>query len=142
MRAATNWRILMKRLSPHVAIVALVALTMVAIAGCGGSSATSAVQKVDATKAVGMLESRVVVDVRTAAEFAAGHIAGAQNIDVEAADFPSRISTLDKTAAYLVYCHSGRRSANAAQQMAAAGFSDIVDAGAMADIAAAGAPVE
>ena len=89
-----------------------------------------------------MLDSRVVIDVRTPAEYAAGHIAGAQNIDVEAADFASRISTLDKTAAYLVYCHSGRRSAIAADQMAAAGFTDIVDAGGMADLVAAGAPVE
>jgi len=132
----------MKRLSSHVVIVVLVALAVIAIAGCGGSTATSAIQKVDATRAVDMLDSRVVVDVRTPAEYAAGHVAGATNIDVEAADFPSRISSLDKTGAYLVYCHSGRRSAIAAQQLAAAGFSDIVDAGAMADLVAAGARIQ
>ena len=132
----------MNRPSLRVGMVVIVALTALVLAGCSGSSATSAVQKVDATKAVGMLDSRVVVDVRTPSEFAAGHIAGARNIDVEAADFSSRISTLDRTAAYLVYCHSGRRSAIAAQQMAAAGFSDIADGGGMADLMAAGAPVE
>jgi rhodanese-related sulfurtransferase len=132
----------MKHLSSHVVIVVLVALTAIAMAGCGGSSATPAAQKVDATKAVGMLDSRVVVDVRTPAEYAAGHIAGARNIDVEASDFASRLSTLDGTAAYLVYCQSGRRSAIAAGQMAAAGFGDIVDAGGMAALVAAGAPVE
>jgi rhodanese-related sulfurtransferase len=131
----------MKRLSSRVVIV-LVAVTAIVAAGCGGSSATSAVQKADATKAAAMLDSRVVVDVRTPAEYAAGHIARAQNIDVDGADFSSRISSLDKTAAYLVYCRSGRRSAIAAEQMAAAGFSDIVDAGAMADLVAAGAPAE
>ena len=68
----------------------------IAIAACGGSSAGSTVQKVGASEAVGMLDSRVVIDVRTPAEYAAGHIAGAQNIDVEAADFASRISSLDK----------------------------------------------
>jgi phage shock protein E len=61
---------------------------------------------------------------------------------VEAADFGSKIATLDKKGAYLVYCHSGRRSAIAADQMAAAGFSDIADAGGMAALAAAGAPIE
>jgi phage shock protein E len=131
----------MKHLSTRVAVVVLVALTAIVIAGCG-SSAASAVQKVGADKAVGMLESRVVIDVRTPAEYAEGHIAGAQNIDVEAADFGAKIASLDKKAAYLVYCRSGRRSAIAADEMAAAGFTDIVDGGGMADLVAAGAPTE
>jgi len=132
----------MDRRSPRIVMVALVALVAIALAGCGGSAATPTVQKVGGTEAVGMLDSRVVVDVRTPAEYAAGHIAGARNIDVEAADFPARIATLDKAAAYLVYCHSGRRSAMAADQMAAAGFTDLVDGGAMSDLVAAGAPTE
>jgi len=80
--------------------------------------------------------------LRTPQEFAAGHLAGARNIDVEAADFASKISSLDEGAPYLVYCHSGRRSAMAAAQMAAAGFRDIVDGGAMADWVGAGAPTQ
>jgi phage shock protein E len=132
----------MNRMSTRLVVLALVALAAIVIAGCGGSSTTSVVQKVGASKAVGMLDSRVVIDVRTPAEFAAGHIAGAQNIDVEAADFASRIASLDKKASYLVYCRSGRRSAIAADQMAAAGFTDIVDGGAMADMVAAGAPTQ
>jgi phage shock protein E len=132
----------MNRRSSRIVIVILFALAAMALAACGGSSAQSAIQKVDPSEAVHMLDSRVVIDVRTPEEYAAGHIAGAENISVEAADFASRISSLDKTAAYLVYCHSGRRSAVAADQMVAAGFSDIVDAGGMADLAAAGAPLE
>jgi phage shock protein E len=129
------------RLPNRVLVLILVTLAAIAIAGCSGSS-TTAVQKVDAAKAVGMLDSRVVVDVRTPAEYAAGHIAGAQNIDVEAADFGSKISTLDKEASYLVYCRSGRRSAIAAEEMVKAGFTDIADGGALADLVAAGAPTE
>jgi phage shock protein E len=132
----------MNRMSTRLVVLALVALAAIVIAGCGSSSTTSAVQKVGASKAVGMLDSRVVIDVRTPTEFAAGHIAGAQNIDVEAADFASRIASLDKKASYLVYCRSGRRSALAADQMAAAGFTDIVDGGAMTDLVAAGAPTQ
>lgn len=129
----------MSRRSIGLATLLLVAL-MTIVAGCSG--ATSAIQKVDAGTAVGMLDSRVVIDVRTPAEYAAGHVAGARNIDVEAPDFGSKISSLDKGAAYLVYCHSGRRSAIAADQMAAAGFTNIVDGGAMSDLLAAGAPSE
>jgi phage shock protein E len=129
------------RIPTGVVALVLVAILATIIAGCGGSS-TSAVKKVGASQAVGMLDSRVVIDVRTPTEFAAGHIAGARNIDVEAADFGSRIASLDKKASYLVYCRSGRRSAIAADQMAAAGFSDIVDGGAMADLVAAGAATQ
>jgi phage shock protein E len=129
----------MHRLVARAVALILVALVVVVVAGCGGSSATAAVQKPSAAKAVGMLDARTVIDVRTPAEYAAGHIAGAQNIDVEAADFGTKIASLDKKAAYLVYCHSGRRSGIASTQMAAAGFTDIVDGGAMADLVAAGA---
>ena len=132
----------MNRLSARLVTLVLVAVLAILVAGCGGSTATSGVQKVDAAKAVAMLGSRTVIDVRTPAEYAAGHIAGAQNIDVEAADFGSKIASLDKKAPYLVYCHSGRRSAIAAAQMAAAGFTDIVDGGALADLVAAGAPTQ
>jgi len=131
----------MHRPSTRLAAVVLIALVATMLAACGGSSG-AAVQKVDAAKAVGMVDSRVVIDVRTPAEYAAGHIAGAQNIDVEAADFAAKIASLDKKASYLVYCRSGRRSAIAADTMAKAGFTDIVDGGAMADLVAAGAPTE
>jgi phage shock protein E len=131
----------MNRRSLGVTTLALLTLLAIAVAGCGGST-TSAVQTVDAGKAVTMLDGRTVIDVRTPEEYAAGHIAGAQNIDVEGADFASQIASLDKTSPYFVYCRSGRRSAMAADQMAAAGFTDIVDGGGMADLVAAGAPTE
>jgi rhodanese-related sulfurtransferase len=129
------------RLPNRVLVLVLVALAAIVIAGCSGSS-PAAVQTVDGTKAVGMLESRTIIDVRTPAEFAAGHVAGALNIDVEAGDFAEKIATLDKEAPYLLYCRSGRRSAIAAEEMAKAGFTDIVDGGGMADLVAAGAPTE
>jgi len=125
-----------------LSLAAVVALLLVLVAACGGSSAGSAIQKPSSANAVGMMGSLTVIDVRTPAEYAAGHIAGAQNIDVEAADFGSRIAALDKRARYLVYCHSGNRSGMAATQMAAAGFTNIIDGGAMADLVAAGAKTQ
>lgn len=149
----------MSRLPVRLLALVLGVAAVLAIAGCGGSSGAAAqsapaapgmsipagvgaVQKPSAAQAVAMLAARTVIDVRTPAEFAAGHVAGAQNIDVEAADFGTKIAALDKTAPYLVYCRSGRRSAIAASQMAAAGFTDVVDGGGMADLVSAGAKTQ
>jgi rhodanese-related sulfurtransferase len=120
---------------------------LLALGGCGPTSETATVgpsaigvRAVPATEAVAMLASRVIIDVRNPDEFAAGHIAGAVNIPVEAADFGARIAELDPGDPYLVYCRSGRRSALAADLMATAGFIDVVDAGGQAALVEAGAP--
>ncbi len=69
----------------------------------------------------------IVLDVRTPAEFASGHLPQAQNIDVEGSDFATRIAALDKSATYALYCHSGNRSGAAIQQMTAADFTHVYD---------------
>ena len=59
--------------------------------------------------------SVVILDVRTAAEFAEGHIQGAILIDQGQSDFIEKAKAalpIDKKIA--IYCRSGRRSANAA----------------------------
>ena len=71
----------------------------------------------------------VVIDVRTAAEFAEGHVQGAINLDVESGAFQAKLSSLDKTVGYALYCRSGRRSAIAAELMATAGFTEVRDLG-------------
>ena len=55
----------------------------------------------------------VLLDVRTPAEFASGHIESAVNIDLNAPDFTARIAELDPSVTYAVYCRSGNRSATA-----------------------------
>jgi phage shock protein E len=69
----------------------------------------------------------VVIDVRTPAEFAAGHLPNAHNIDLNGSDFATRIAALDKKATYAVYCKSGKRSAAAMAQMTAASFTHVYD---------------
>ena len=69
----------------------------------------------------------IVLDVRTPAEYANGHLPQAQNIDIEGPDFAARIAALDKNATYAVYCHSGNRSGVALQQMAGVGFTHLYD---------------
>ena len=65
----------------------------------------------------------VVLDVRTAGEFKDGHLEGAMNIDQAQSDFIQKVKeslTTEKTIA--VYCRSGRRSASAAERLAAEGY--------------------
>jgi len=65
----------------------------------------------------------VVLDVRTATEFAEGHIQRAVLIDQGQSDFVEKAQAAlptDKTIA--LYCRSGRRSANAAGRLAAVGY--------------------
>ncbi len=65
-----------------------------------------------------------LIDVRTAQEYAEGHIDGAANVDVKSDDFIAAASAqLSKARPVAVYCRSGRRSANAADQLASEGFS-------------------
>lgn len=104
-------------------IGALISLSALALAACGSSSFTT--QKAADFAQTISNPAVVVIDVRTPSEFAVGHIANAVNIDVESGTFEQQIASLDKSKAYAVYCHSGRRSANAAGIMSKAGFTSI-----------------
>lgn len=71
-------------------------------------------------------ESQVVLlDVRTAEEFAQGHIPGAQNIDFLGSNFAEEVKKLDPQQHYVVYCASGNRSQKASQQMTDLGFTQV-----------------
>ena len=65
----------------------------------------------------------LLLDVRSAEEFASGHLEGAINIDQSQSDFVEKTQKalpVDKIIA--VYCRSGRRSANAASKLADVGY--------------------
>lgn len=65
----------------------------------------------------------VRLDVRTADEYAEGHIADAANIDVLKDDFESRATTsLSKDKTIAVYCRSGKRSKKAAAILVSNGY--------------------
>ena len=69
--------------------------------------------------------SALILDVRTADEFASGHVPGALNISHEA--LAGRISELraDKSRPVVVYCEKGGRAGKAASVLLDAGFSDV-----------------
>ncbi len=68
-----------------------------------------------------------LVDVRTPAEFAKGHIPGAVNNDWLEDGFLERAKSLDKSKPVLLYCAAGGRSEEAMAALKTAGFTDVVD---------------
>ena len=84
----------------------------------------------------------VSLDVRTADEFAEGHLIDAININVESGNFEAEIEKLDKNTTYAVYCRSGRRSAIAVDLMKKAGFTNLYNLdGGLIDWSASGLPL-
>ena len=67
-----------------------------------------------------------VIDVRTASEYAEGHLYRAVNIDWQKDGFMDEIGKyFNKTQRLAIYCRSGRRSAAAASALADAGYQVI-----------------
>ncbi len=64
-----------------------------------------------------------VLDVRTPAEFAAGHVPGAVNIPYD--QVASHLGEIPKDDEIVLYCHSGRRAGLAAEVLAAHGYSKL-----------------
>lgn len=96
------------------------------IVGCSAQSeGFSSLSVDDYEKAIA--DSGVVrLDVRTAEEYAEGHIEGTLNIDVLKPDFEQKATTLlpaGRTIA--VNCRSGKRSKNAARILVAHGYTVI-----------------
>lgn len=120
-------------------LVLAVLLGAATLAGCstGGAVTTHSPEEWLAAAAE---PGVVVIDVRTPAEYAAGHVEGAINMDVESADFATQLEQLDPEGEYAVYCQSGRRSGIAASTMEDAGFTTVHNLkGGIADLQAAGA---
>ncbi|HPE67767.1 MAG TPA: rhodanese-like domain-containing protein [Thermotogota bacterium] len=95
------------------------------------SFTTSGFLDISPSEALQLFEERkndanfVVLDVRTASEFAGGHIPGAVNIDFYSTDFEQQLAQLDPRKSYLLYCRSGGRSSYALPKMVALGFQNV-----------------
>ena len=100
--------------------------------GQDGSATTQAsIRVVSPDEASGIVssppEGLVILDVRTAEEFAEGHVEGAVQLDFYASDFVDRLGELDRDTPYLIYCRSGNRSGEIRSIMSELGFEDVAD---------------
>ena len=68
-----------------------------------------------------------LLDVRTPEEFTAGHLPNATNIDWNGDQFNAATEKLDKNKPVFVYCMSGGRSNNAAQDLQKRGFKNVTE---------------
>lgn len=75
----------------------------------------------------------VIVDVREADEYAAGHIANAVLVPLSNLEKAVMEKIPDKTQMLLVYCRSGRRSKVAAEKLAKMGYTSIKEFGGIVD---------
>jgi rhodanese-related sulfurtransferase len=93
------------------------------------SKPASATRKVDVSEFEKLWQnkSNTVLDVRSAKEFAAGHIPGALNLDVNAPGFEQKLRELKPEKTYLVHCAAGVRSARACDIMSRHGLTNLVD---------------
>ncbi|MDO5735663.1 MAG: rhodanese-like domain-containing protein [Propionibacteriaceae bacterium] len=84
---------------------------------------------------VAVNDTTVVIDVRTPEEYAAGHLEGAQLLDLTSGEFAAALPQLDPDAEYLVYCRSGNRSGQAVSLMKDAGFPNATNLGSLEEAA-------
>ena len=88
--------------------------------------------QIDQEKAKEMMavnDGHVIVDVRRADEYAAGHILGAILIPNESIGTEKPEQLPDKDQIILIYCRSGNRSKQAAQKLADMGYTNIYEFG-------------
>ena len=93
-------------------------------------------QTISATEAYQMMTDGnifVLLDVRTEEEFADGHIAGAILIPISELQDRVPKEIPDRDMRILIYCRSGRRSAEAAQILAELGYTRVYDFGGILD---------
>ena len=69
----------------------------------------------------------VVLDVRSPAEYASGHVDGAINLPLDRFVDGYRNVIADITQRVVIYCASGARSGQAVQYLAAQGYANVVN---------------
>lgn len=100
--------------------------------GCG--RAEGEYRKITAAEAADKMgEGVVILDVRTQAEFDEGHIPGALLLPDSEIAQRAEEALPDKDQTILVYCRSGRRSAEAAKTLVGMGYTAVYDFGGIQD---------
>ena len=105
--------------------VVMAALVCVVLSGCPQPT-MQGVQDVTAAQLQAMMadgQPLLIIDVRTAEEYAGGHIEGAENLPLD--ELATWAPTLDPSARICVVCQGGTRSAAAAGQLVERGFSGV-----------------
>ncbi len=125
--------------------IAIVLGALVATAALAEDPESSKVASITAAELQARRESGVaapvVIDVRTAGEYASGHIPGAVNIPFD--QVARRIAEIDAPHGVALYCMVGPRARKGESALLAAGYENVLHLeGGLAAWLAAGLPVE
>lgn len=115
-----------------IAIPVLLALALVLTGVTNFAPKTTGYRQVTTEEAVNIMQTEekyVILDVRTAQEFASGHIPGAALLPNETIGTEDIPLLPDQDQLILVYCRSGNRSKQAAEKLAQLGYTNIVEFG-------------
>lgn len=121
----------------------LLTCSLLAVAlACGGGAtdATGDISPQAVLAFAGQLDAPLLLDVRSAEEFAGGHVPGAVNVSHE--QVAARIGELGPAREVVVYCERGGRAAKAADVLRDAGFTVRHLTGDMSGWREQGLPVE
>ena len=121
----------MKKLIP-------ILLSALMFTGCSGTSnsQTNTYRQITMDEAVNMMAQEtdyIILDVRRADEFAAGHIPNAINVPNESIGTDEIPELPNKDQLIMVYCRSGRRSKEASEKLVKLGYTNIVEFGGILD---------
>ena len=109
-------------------LLCLFSLFMLPLTGFGQSAGKGVYQELEPAafrQVLRQTPGAVVLDVRTAEEYAESHLAQARNVDYKRDDFRRQVGKLDKFKPYFVYCKAGVRSGKAADIMKELGFRQV-----------------
>ena len=115
-----------------ISIPVLLVLALVLTGVTNFAPKTTGYRQVTTEEAVNIMqteENYVILDVRTAQEFASGHRPGAALLPNETIGTEDIPLLPDKDQLILVYCRSGNRSKQAAEKLAQLGYTNIVEFG-------------
>lgn len=110
--------------------IALLALLIV-LTGCAAEE-SGGYQRMDmkeAAEAMAKDSGYILLDVRTRQEYGQGHIPGAVNLPNEEIGETAPELLPDQEQTIYVYCHSGRRSKQAAEKLSALGYTRLIEIG-------------
>ena len=116
-------------------IIALLLFILVLL-GCAAQSEKTGYRQVTTDEAISIMEEEkdyIILDVRTPEEYKSKHIPGAINIPNETIGTEDIPELPDKEQLIMIYCRSGNRSKQAAEKLAAQGYTNIVEFGGIND---------
>jgi len=127
--------------------ILLVILSILLVAGVAGETGCSSSPKStdttkieyknitpeDAKKRLDADKNIVLLDVRTAEEYAEKHIPGSMLIPVDVIETTVAQKIPDKQTTIFVYCRSGNRSVTASESLVKLGYTDVYNLGGIID---------